>query len=162
MYFTYSSQPQLQPVEKPLPKDASWVSRMAHWWRASKRLWVFVQDWYYNLDGEPYVIPKGFTFDGASIPKPLHAICNPTGILLYSAIVHDFGYRYSALLKANKEASRTLTRSEVDLIFYKINLELSQLYVLSYVTYLAVRCGGYFRWRKHRANESNLLKTNYF
>jgi hypothetical protein len=135
---------------------------MAHWMRASKRLWVFVQDWYYNLDGEPYMIPKGFAFDGASVPKPLHAICNPMGILLYSAIVHDFGYRYSALLKANKEASRTLTRSEVDLIFYKINLELNQLRVLSYATYLAVRCGGYFIWRKHRANESNLLKTKYF
>jgi len=162
MYFTYSCQPQLEPVEDTLAKDASWRSRIGHWMKASKRLWVFVQDWYYDLDGESYVIPKGFTFDGASVPKPLQAICNPMGILLYAAIIHDFGYRYSALLKANKEPSKTLTRSEVDLMFYKVNLELNQLRLLSYVTYLAVRCCGYFIWRNHRANESNLLETKNF
>lgn len=162
MYFTYSSQPQFEPVEVALDKDASWRSRINHWMKASKRLWVFVKDWYYELDGDPYVIPEGFTFDGASVPKSLQFICNPMGILLYASIVHDFGYRYSSLLKANKEPSRTLTRSEVDLMFYKINLELNQLRLLSYITYLAVRCGGYFIWKKHRANESNLLKTKNF
>lgn len=162
MYFSYSSQPQLEPVEESLDTDAPWRTRIKHWMKASKRLWVFIQDWKFNLDGESYIIPKGFTFDGASVPKALQCICNPMGILLYAAIVHDFGYRYSALLKVNKEPSRTLTRAEVDLMFYKINLQLNQLAGLSYVTYLAVRLGGYFIWKNHRANENNLLHTKKF
>lgn len=162
MYFTYSLQPQLEPVVMHLDKDAPWRCRITHWTRASKRLWMFIKDWYYELDGEPYVIPQGFTFDGASVPKPLQFICSPMGILLYAAIIHDFGYRYSALLKANKEPSKALSRTEVDLMFYKINLELNQLRLLSYLTYLAVRCGGYFIWKRHRANENNLLKTKGF
>lgn len=162
MYFSYTFEPQFEPVNVTLEQDASFMAKVSHWFKSSKRLWVFVRDWTYELDGEPFVIPKGFTFDGASTPKALHFICNPMGILLYAAIVHDFGYRYSALLKESREPSRTFTRLDVDRMFYKINLEISQLRLLSYMTYLAVRVGGYLIWRDHRARELNLLKTDNF
>lgn len=36
------------------------------------RKWVLTENWYYELsDGSMILIPKGFEFDGASIPRPL-------------------------------------------------------------------------------------------
>ena len=54
-------------------------------WILSTRNWVLTKDWHYHIDGEDYVIPKGFQFDGASIPKFLRTFFSPVGCLLYTS-----------------------------------------------------------------------------
>ena len=54
--------------------------------------WCFVlgrsqKDWNFSLNGENYVIPKGFVFDGASVPKFLASWLSPTGVLLIGGLV---------------------------------------------------------------------------
>ena len=42
-------------------------------WITSIRKWQLIEDWEFQLpdNGPTIVIPKGFVFDGASIPRPL-------------------------------------------------------------------------------------------
>lgn len=68
-------------------------------WITSIRKWELSEDWEYKLpEDEPViVIPKGFVFDGASIPRPLWGLLSPTGLLLVPGLIHDFAYRYDYL-----------------------------------------------------------------
>ena len=58
----------------------------------------------YVLNGNKYVIPAGFKFDGASIPKFLHPFLSPqVGVLLIGGLVHDYAYKYATLLRQGKK-----------------------------------------------------------
>ena len=72
-------------------------------WLLSTRQWEITKDWHYKIDKDEYVIPAGFTFDGASIPKFLRSFFSPVGVLLMGGLVHDYGYKYATLLKKNKK-----------------------------------------------------------
>ena len=41
-------------------------------WLTGTRKWIVAKDFVFEIDAVVYVIPKGFEFDGASIPKFLH------------------------------------------------------------------------------------------
>ena len=52
---------------------------------------------FYNLDGKPVTIPKGFIFDGASIPDVAKYFLGTTPIssdILVPGLIHDYMYRY--------------------------------------------------------------------
>ena len=72
-------------------------------WLLSTRNWILTEDWKYNIDGTEYVIPAGFQFDGASIPKFLRTFFSPVGVLLMGGLVHDYAYKYKTLLKEKQE-----------------------------------------------------------
>src|SRR6056300_1398757 len=74
-------------------------------WLLSTRNWGLVEDWTYNIDGTEYIIPKGFQFDGASIPKFLRTFFSPVGVLLIGGLVHDYMYQYTACKPADTKAS---------------------------------------------------------
>ena len=58
------------------------------------------RDFEYTLpDGREIVIPEGFVFDGASVPRLLWGLLSPTGLLLIGGLVHDFGYRFDLLVR---------------------------------------------------------------
>ena len=92
-------------------------------WLHSVRTWELTEDWKYRLPtsctggkGVKIVIPKGFVFDGASVPRPLWAILHPSGLLLIPALVHDFAYRCGFLWEITAEKStdkETFTRTHV-------------------------------------------------
>ena len=56
-------------------------------WLLTVRQWEIYEDFYFTLEGEDYKIPKGFQFDGASVPKFLAMWLSPTGVLLMGVIV---------------------------------------------------------------------------
>ncbi len=64
--------------------------------------------------------PKNFVFDFASVPKVL-PLLNPTGVLAYPAVPHDFIYRFGGLLVSYAPDTpytfRELTRPQGDFIF---------------------------------------------
>jgi hypothetical protein len=72
-------------------------------WLLSTRNWEITKDWHYTIDGEDYVIPAGFSFDGASIPKFMRTFFSPVGVLLVGGLVHDYAYKYKTLLEEEQE-----------------------------------------------------------
>lgn len=73
----------------PLPVKKRW----------ERRRWLLIEDWECTLLGKDYtyIIPAGFVFDGASIPRLFWNILSPTGYLFMAGLVHDFVYKHGFL-----------------------------------------------------------------
>jgi hypothetical protein len=102
----------------------SWFKRIIDF-ALYRRDWEVMED--YVLWSEYFhsylFIPKGFIYDGASIPKVLNSIYSPTGILFLGAGPHDLGYRYEGILFINVLGSvvfRKCFRSELDEMFNQL------------------------------------------
>ena len=60
--FAYRELPHLQPVKIPTKGKGFWKGIVM--WLLSTRNWVVTQDWKYRMNGNEYIIPAGFQFDG--------------------------------------------------------------------------------------------------
>jgi len=147
--FKYEEFPHMQPV-KICTADKGFFG--AIWlWLTSVRTWRVTKDWKFEMRGDSYVVPKGFVFDGASVPKFLSPVLSPVGVLLIGGLVHDYAYKYSALKRDDVEGtSLDLDKDECDKIFRDINIEINGFHILNYLTYWALRCFGFVAWNKHR------------
>ena len=147
--FEYKEMPKLKPIAIPTAGKGFWG---AIWmWLMGTRNWEVAEDWEFRIEGDWYVIPAGFTFDGASIPKFLHTWLSPTGVLLMGGLVHDFAYKYETLLKKNKKKTiGTITQKKADQIFCDINIEQNGFHLLNKLAYWALRIGGFVAWNGHR------------
>ena len=105
----------------------------------------------YEINKQKFVIPAGFKFDGASIPKFLHTFLSPVGVLLLGGLVHDYAYKYETLLcKNKKDTIGVITQKKADQIFRDINIEINGFYLMNYLAYWSLRLGGFMAWNKHR------------
>jgi hypothetical protein len=150
--FKAAEMPVMQPITIPTAGKGFWG---AIWmWVTGTRTWEIAKDFHYELNGVKYVIPKGFIFDGASIPKFLHTWLSPTGVLLVGGLVHDYGYKYETLYTQNKKDwkkhSGWKTQKEMDIIFRDINIEQNGFHLMNYLAYWALRIGGFAAWNGHR------------
>ena len=150
--FKYRVMPQLRPIAIPTAGKGFWG---AVWmWLTGVRTWEVADDWAFKINGQWYIIPQGFVFDGASIPKFLHTWLSPTGVLLMGGLVHDYAYKYATLLKSGKKKTMgTITQKKADEIFRDINIEQNGFHFLNYLAYWALRVGGFMAWNSHRKNE---------
>ena len=97
---------------------------------------ILTKDWKYNIDGTEYVIPAGFQFDGASIPKFLRTFFSPVGVLLMGGLVHDYMYKYTACKPTNdKDNLLVVDQKRADQIFRDINIINNGFYVMNYLSY---------------------------
>ena len=95
--FEYKEMPYMTPIAIATKGKGFWG---AIWmWITGSRNWIIAKDFVFKINGVQYVIPKGFQFDGASIPKFLHTWLSPTGVLLMGGLVHDYAYKYESLKK---------------------------------------------------------------
>jgi len=146
--FEYTEMPHMKPIAIPTAGKGFWG---AIWmWLMGSRQWEIAKDWHYKIDGVEYVIPKGFQFDGASIPKFLHTWLSPVGVLLMGGLVHDYAYKYETLKKKGKGTMGILTQKDADVIFRDINIEQNGFHFLNYLAYWALRLGGFVAWNGHR------------
>jgi hypothetical protein len=130
-------------------------------WLLSTRNWVLTKDFHYNINGEDFVIPTGFQFDGASIPKFLRTFFSPVGVLLVGGLVHDYGYKYETLLLKNKSenGSRTIglkSQKWMDQTFRDININVNGFYTMNYLAYWSLRLGGFMAWNGHRKRNAKI------
>jgi len=147
--FTYKEMPHMKPVIIPTAGKGFWGA--IKMWILGGRTWEIAKDWHYTLGGINYVIPKGFVFDGASVPKFLASWLSPVGVLLVGGLVHDYAYKYTVLLKkGGKTTSDSMTQKEADVIFRDINIEQNGFQFLNYLAYWALRIGGFAAWNGHR------------
>ncbi len=153
--FNYKGMPKLQPVPIATKGKGFWKGIVM--WLLSTRNWVLTDDWKYNIDGEEYVIPAGFQFDGASIPKFLRTFFSPVGVLLIGGLVHDYAYKYKTLLKKNKKDTMgELTQKRADEIFRDINIIVNGFYTMNRLAYWSLRIGGFVAWNGHRKRDAKI------
>jgi hypothetical protein len=153
--FKYKEMPCMQPIAIPTAGKGFWS---AIWqWFMGVRQWEISKDWHFELNGQKYVIPKGFVFDGASVPKFLASWLSPVGILLLGGLVHDFIYKYEVLMKkGKKETSEPMNQKKADQLFRDINIEQNGIHVLNYAAYYALRIGGFVAWNGHRKRNNKI------
>lgn len=151
--FKYKELPQMRPIPIPTKGKGFWGGVWV--WLTATRTWEITKDWHYTIGKTNYVIPLGFVFDGASVPKFLATFLSPVGVLLMGGLVHDYAYKYGALLKKGKlkENATTLTQKEADILFRDICIEVNGFKVLNYLAYYALRLAGFVAWNKHRKND---------
>ena len=147
--FKYIDYPLMKPL-RIATKDKGFF-KMILMWLLGVRHWEIAEDFHYKLNGEDFVIPAGFKFDGASIPKFLHPFLSPIGVLLIGGLVHDYGYKYATLLKKNKKDTLgTISQKRADEIFRDINIGVNGFYLMNYLAYWSLRLGGFVAWNGHR------------
>jgi hypothetical protein len=152
--FRYNEMPHMKPIRIPTAGRGFWKSIWCWFWEV--RNWEIAQDWHFEVNNQQYVIPKGFVFDGASVPKFLASWLSPVGILLMGGLIHDYVYKYTVLLKKGKKGvSDTYTQKQADQLFRDINIEQNGIHVLNWAAYLALRAGGFVAWNGHRKNNCN-------
>ena len=145
--FKYKDYPVMRPIR--IATKGKGFFKMILMWILGTRHWEIAKDFEYELNGTKYVIPAGFKFDGASIPKFLHTFLSPVGILLLGGLVHDYAYKYAAL-QPKKGALLLLDQKKSDEIFRDINIEINGFYFMNYLAYWSLRLGGFMAWNKHR------------
>ena len=155
MKFNFKGFPELKPIAIKTKGKGFWKGIVM--WLLSTRNWELTKDWKYNIDGEEYVIPAGFQFDGASIPKFLRTFFSPVGVLLIGGLVHDYAYKYKTLLKANKKDTMgEIDQKRADEIFRDINIIVNGFYTMNRLAYWSLRIGGFVAWNGHRKRNSKL------
>ena len=151
--FSYNELPHMQPIRIPTKEKGFWG---AIWlWLLTVRTWTITKDFHFKLKGVEYVIPKGFTFDGASVPKFLASFLSPVGVLLIGGLIHDYAYKYSAL-KQKSGTLLLLDQKHADKIFRDINIEVNGFHFLNYLAYWELRIGGFVAWNGHRKNNAKI------
>ena len=151
--FNYTGMPHIKPLPIKTKGKGFWKAIVM--WLLSTRNWELTQDWKYNIDGTDYVIPKGFTFDGASIPKFLRTFFSPVGVLLIGGLVHDYMYKYTHCKPVSaKGALLVVDQKRADQIFRDINIVVNGFYTMNYLAYWSLRIGGFVAWNGHRKRDN--------
>ena len=146
--FKYPDMPKMQPV--PIAtKDKGFFKGILMWLMGSRK-WVICEDFHYSLNGVEYKVPKGFEFDGASVPKFLATFLSPVGVLLMGGLVHDYGYKYATLMKADGTTIGYHDQKYMDGIFRDICIEVNGFRVLNYLAYWSLRLAGFVAWNGHK------------
>lgn len=146
--FKYAEMPHM----KPLPietKDKGFFKAIWHW-LMGVRQWEICEDFHFQLKGKYYVVPKGFTFDGASVPKFLAMWLSPTGVLLMGGLVHDYAYKYATLMDKDGNHTGCMTQSDADKLFRDICIEVNGFKLLNYLAYWALAAAGFVAWNGHK------------
>ena len=152
--FSAKELPNLRPIVIETKGRGFWGSTWQ--WFMSTRLWELTKDWHYTIDDVEYVVPKGFQFDGASVPKFLRTFFSPVGIMLIGGLVHDYGYKYETLLlKGKKKTIGIKNQKWMDEVFRDININVNGFYVFNLLSYYSLRLAGFIAWNGHR--KRNLL-----
>ena len=148
--------PKLQPI--PIKtKDVHYIVRLWRW-ITTIRKWQLLNDWKYTLpDGTEIIVPEGYIFDGASIPRLLWGIISPVGLLLIPSLIHDYAYEFDQLIGINEEGERFTYqqgagRSYWDNLFKEVAFDVNGIALTSFLAWLAVVLVGWIAWYFHRKN----------
>ena len=149
--------PEMRPVQIPT-KGLSWFKRfITHFQR---RKWEITEDYYlYVPDLEEILfIPKGFIFDGASVPRIAWPIMNPTGILLIGSLFHDFGYRYDCFLNGTGTIIHGAAgRAFFDKQIRDISIYINDIHSMNTLAWAVLKVFGIFTWKTRRDENANVM-----
>ena len=94
---------------------------------------------HYIIDGEKFVVEKGFITDFASVPKVFWGFFPPDKNYAFAAVLHDWLY-----------ATKPFSRKKADKVFYRAMVLYDIDEKVCKLFYYIVRLFGYYRWKKAR------------
>ena len=122
-----------------------------------------LEDWFYTLpNGVKIVVPRGFIFDGASIPRCLWWFLSPIGLLLIPGLVHDYAYRYDKLLDVIGEGVYIDYHANSghrywDKLFRDVAIQINGPFLAFYLAWITLVLFGGFAWRSNRKKEKEIM-----
>ena len=146
--FKYSSMPKMQPVPIATASKGFWGGILM--WLLTVRKWQICEDFHYSLGEVDYIIPNGFIFDGASVPKFLATFLSPVGVLLMGGLVHDYGYKHATLKKKDGTTIGPQDQKYMDTILRDVCIEVNGFKVLKYLAFWTLRLAGFVAWNGHK------------
>jgi hypothetical protein len=155
------------PLLSPVPSDFLQKHPIARYftWICFRRRWELMEDWSYDFEtqGQLIIIPKGFEFDGVSIPKCLHWFLSPTGVLFIPGLIHDFAYRYGYIWVIDEHGKvqkyqEGSSRHFWDTTFEELGLEVNKMVFLNRFARVVLWSFGWCSWRKNRKKPFHELK----
>jgi len=148
----------------------SWFSLKGYWNKLSPRKFKLARDYKLRISflKSTLFVPKGFIFDGASIPFFLQPLMSPTGILFIAALFHDYAYKHNRLLveiitkRSNNVYKKRVIpymenagKMKFDNLFRKIAIHTNGLNLQCNTAWLGLTIGGFKAWYKHRRNNDD-------
>ena len=128
----------------------------------SRRHYKLVEDYTYGWThrGTPYriLVPAGFIYDGASVPRPLWSVfgLRPDGLIRSAALVHDWIYRFAGELPEGcfqrhvdgvwRDVERGWLRYDTDRLFGRMMRETGLSQFRRRAAFLAVHWFGRRSW----------------
>ena len=150
------------PVLQPIPIDTKdkgfWKGILM--WILGTRKWEVAEDFHFELEGINFMIPAGFEFDGASVPKFLATFLSPVGVLLMGGLVHDYGYKYATLLKNDGTTIGYKNQAYMDRLFRDICIEVNGFKFLNYLAYWTLRLAGFVAWNGHKKRGTHVKEES--
>jgi len=148
--------PDVSPVQFPV-KEYGFLKRLWRWLTYTRK-WRIVKDWYFDLPcgiKVTIMIPSGFEFDGASVPKLLRGLLSPVGILFIPGILHDYAYFYNKLIGVNADGSYFdympgAGKAFWDNLFREVADYVNGLKYINKVAYIMLSLFGFIAWNEHR------------
>jgi len=146
-----------QPMNMPIDGREFGLSR--------SRTYVLVEDYSYEWEhkGLPYriIVPGGFLYDGASVPRSTWTVSGlrPDGLLRAAATVHDFIYEYQGKMPPGSyqswdsdlngwvDVKQRWTRKSADKMFGRLMREAGMSRYRRRMAYRAVRLAGGVAWK---------------
>ena len=121
-------------------------------WLTVPTFWMIAENYEYQLiDGTRCLFPKGFRFDGASIPRAFWPLINPDGIMFLQGMIHDFVYRFGCLLRWDRSPyMQGMPQWFWDQVFYDEGNAINGMRPLNYVAWVALRGFGWIAWNNYR------------
>lgn len=150
--------PKIRPVPIPTKNLGFWASLKV--WLLTTRKWELIEDYIIHVPGYGNIlVPKGFIFDGASIPKFLRSLVSPTGVLFIPGLIHDYGYQYGMLITIPPggglfdRVTWTEDQEFFDNLFRKMAKQINGMNWLDNTAWASLRAFGFIAWNKHRKKE---------
>ena len=128
-------------------------------WLTTSRQWELNEDFEYYLPGVgTIIIPQGYIFDGASIPRIFRWFFSPVGILFIPSIVHDHGYEFKCVMVREEGTGAIVVwgefnRKHWDDLFRRMAIETNGMKIINQISWAALRTSGSVAWNNHRKKE---------
>jgi len=132
-----------------------------------ERAYELVADWTYEWEcggiRRRITVPKGFVYDGASVPRIVWTLTGilPDGLIRAAALVHDWLYKHRGRLPPGSyqqlhrgawvNRDRAASREEADRLFARIMREAGVGKARRRMAYVAVRACGWLSFRRRHA-----------
>jgi len=113
-----------------------------------KRTWLLEQAYAYRDGRTRIVVPAGFEFDLASVPRPLWVLIAPFELSIAAPLLHDFLYRYRGRPPAGSVVPpREYSRAETDRLFERVMEQEGVPAWRRWLAYRSVRLLAWSDWR---------------
>jgi Protein of unknown function (DUF1353) len=111
-----------------------------------------VDDYVYQARDYKIIVPKGFVYDRASIPRIFWLIIDKDSLSNVAPLFHDLLYRYGGRLPPSLVSPyREFSREDTDKLFYDLMVKCGVVQWRSVAAYEAVRNFAESHWNKHNS-----------